>query len=120
MTTTVSFLTFGDLATVGPGLTPPRSGEYYVEFGNQGEPTAANGAAYTNISIDGGANLIDGNANHMIVYAANTADIRASVQRTRKATLTSGTAVRMKYNTNNNTQAFWENRWLRIVPLRVN
>lgn len=110
--TTVS-AAYAALATAGPSLTPPLSGDYIV---HQEAQVSVNGVGRTNMSYDIGASGAgDGDSFQIVIDVANN---EKDGQRTRRKTnLVGGQAIVSKYKTSANTANFSQ-RMLSIQPLR--
>jgi len=105
----------GDLTTVGPQLTLPRSGVFHVRWGcliNTGG-SASGGYAGAVVSNAGGTRLS--------IYEADsgaTSNAWTSAMTEEEMTL-SAVTVKLQYFNNGNQTATFGNRWLSITPLRI-
>lgn len=113
--TSVSSPTFTDLATVGPSITIARAGDYQIEYGFQaGGNSGANAQAAV---IGNGSGL---GLPLAITQAANAGGGIFTASMIAKATgLSASEVVKLEYNTTNGVSTNFQNRYLRITPIRV-
>lgn len=114
---------YGDLGTIGPAITLPREGDYFVEIGcncwedYSGTTTVrmsyaigATAASHNDATqaFTSGANL-DNNDNFSTHYRGR-----------RKNDLAAATVLTAKYNTSGTTiTGHWRWRWIRARPIRI-
>lgn len=104
--------TYGDLTTVGPDVTVPSSGSYFIQLGAYMRNSTATAGAFMSVQI-GAVAAADTEAAQVdsagVSLGANAA---AGYVRT----LTAGTLLRAKYRASAGTATFGR-RWLAITPL---
>ena len=101
----------GDLATLGPDVTPPLAGDYHVSWGCRMQVTTTSlGDIYMGQSLNTDA------AVHMTT--AQWSGSTVAIHR-RPYTLAANTLIRAKYSTAGGVAAVWAGRWLEAIPLRV-
>lgn len=106
--------TYTTLATAGPTVTVPLTGEYVVRFGcNVYNGTAGNSCLH---SIDVGGGAVDADSASTYVDTLNQG---AAVMACRSKTpLPASTAIVSKYRTSGGTGQFrW--RWMEVTPVRL-
>lgn len=110
--------TWGDLATVGPDLTVPLAGDYYVEFG------ATMGVGANGQTVRAGVAQAAGGTpvGNIIEHVAPTATVEfTSAQQERFTALAAGGLLRMRYQPGvvaGGTPSA-ARRWLKVWPWRL-
>jgi hypothetical protein len=111
-----------DLATVGPSVPLPLSGDYLVEWGADVQEYST--AQYMGIGVWNGSTWTQfGNPMYGQVNATGIAGVRASRSKATKLTgLVGGAAnsLRARYATSAATSLAWGDRWMKVTPVRVN
>lgn len=103
------------LGTAGPSLVIPLTGDYDVEVGSRAYAvSAALGAAFHSYDI-GGTAASDNDA--LLEGPAASGGAAAGSRLRRKTGLAAGATLVSKYRTNSNIQ--WDNRWMRVLPVKV-
>jgi len=111
----ISGTAYGDLATVGPQLTLPRSGDYTIT--TNGNCQANANVAYMAPKF-GATAVQDGDA--VYVYTGTGAASEASVGRTLNyLALAAGTVIKVQYRSSNASPVYFSYRILTITPIRV-
>lgn len=105
-----------DLATAGPSVTVPLTGDYVVALGSR---TYAGGAGtVTNHTPSfGGATPVLADGIQEYQQTVGGISRHDSIER-KKTGLAAGTTIVSKYSTNYNP-TYWLGRWLRATPIRV-
>jgi hypothetical protein len=111
-----------DLATVGPSVPLPLSGDYIVEWGADVQEYST--AQYMGIGVWNGSTWTQfGNPMYGQVAATGISGVRASRSKATKMTgLVGGAAnsIRARYANSAATNLAWGDRWLKVTPVRVN
>jgi hypothetical protein len=109
--------TYTDLATVGPAITVPLAGVFYVSHGASLQAaTAAITEGTMSYEIGGTAASDD----DWIYFVGRDQFDAAQCARTRRKTLaTAGTTLTAKYRAQSGTQANFDDRWIAVEPIRV-
>ena len=118
--------TYVDLATVGPVLTVPLAGDYFVQWGANhyavtGSTLVAMGIGFgpsASVSYPAGGNagvqwvirgqLVSTSSQYMALAAADI-----------KTGMAANDLIRAKYFQNQAAGAYWDNRWINVIPIRV-
>lgn len=108
---TTASASYADLATVGPSVTPPLSGDYLVEIGCLANHASNTGCMSYQIGATGAADA-DG------IWFGTGANYANHYNPRLKTGLTGGAALLCKYKTLGGT-ADYRNRWIKITPVRV-
>jgi hypothetical protein len=113
---TISTLTFGDLATVGPSFTTPFAGDWDCTFNVLAETNGT--ATHVRVWATGDSSL---NWNFGDSQAYNANQLNATHAGTiRRTGIASGSTLKLQYAVSNAgvTAAFW-NRRLYVTPVRI-
>lgn len=103
--------TFGDLATVGPSITVPLAGDYNLSVSCLPTPSGSTDIAIMGYDL--------GATSATTARAARASGTANSVAfDTSHAGVAASTLIRAKYRNVTGT-AFFENRWLEVMPVRV-
>lgn len=103
---------YGDLATVGPDITVPLSGEYDVILGGRIANNTGAGDSSVMSYANGATAASDADA------AVSTVVGAISVMARSRTTCSATTTIRAKYRTTAGTGTFIE-RWIELHPVRV-
>lgn len=106
---------FTDLTTVGPDITVPLGGDYYVQIGASFKHTGAGATMYMSYAI-GGTAASTADALRVDQEAANAIKTMSRAPR-RKNALAAATLLRAKYNAA--TTGTFLDRTLSVLPIRV-
>lgn len=111
--------TFVDLTTVGPAFTLPRAGDWLFEFGAQviNPGNSGNGNATVALYSTAGTTTFGAGAVSN-VFAVN-GGILTMQEAWRQASLSSGDLIKLRYNISNALSVSFQNRWLKVTPIRV-
>lgn len=109
--------TYVDLTTVGPSVTVPRAGDYFIHFGAQASLPATSGQG-ANMSIKLGASAI---ANAERVLGQSVAGVAQpfSLARTMKRTLAINDVLKAMYRADAGSAAGFNDRFVSAIPIRV-
>lgn len=111
---TTTSTSYADLATAGPQITVPLSGDYVIEYGATMGNTSAT-TYHTSIKFSA-AEAAD--ADSAQLQQASTTAVSASVSRKVVKTVAAGTVVKHRYKTAAGTATI-QKRWLSITPVRL-
>lgn len=114
---------YGDLATVGPSITPPRPGDYEVTIGASMD-IVMNVAGCTGLMAYQGAGIAAASDNDAAISAqANAAVARypggASTRSREKTSLTTVSALVAKYRIIAGNSVDFQNRFMILRPIRI-
>lgn len=110
--------TYSDLATVGPQITLPLAGDYFVDIGFTGNDNADGRDPIMSYAIGATAAADADSISHDNVGALPR--FQVSMRPNRKNALASGTALVAKYRSNSASGApIFTKRWMRVTPIRV-
>ena len=114
-----SSTTLADLATVGPSITIPNAGDYFIQWGG----SARNGNAWNTIiePVNGtGTTTIEANSLLAEVNVAGGSTTNFAGMTMAGTTLgrAASDIIRLKYRVGGNTSNI-KNRWLVVIPMRV-
>jgi hypothetical protein len=111
-------VTYAALATAGPSITVARGGDYQVEIGAISFNTT-NGDG-NRMSFDvGGTGAVDGDGFRTLQIAGANSGVAGGSYTAIKAALGSATALVAKYKALTGGAAWFENRYMRVIPIRV-
>lgn len=105
---------YGALATVGPSVTVPLAGDYDVWIGATVTPGSPGVIAKMSYDI-GGTGAVDADAVRVHTGATQVSSNRPR----RKTALSASTALVSKYAETVATGSTWQDRWMRVQPVRV-
>lgn len=110
-------ITYAALATAGPNIALPVAGDYIVEAGFAYVSVSS---AQVFMSYDiGGTGAVDADA--VIGASASGSGLggTASIMRVRKKTGLTAVTLTAKYRVDNAVSKAFQNRWIRVTPIRV-
>lgn len=112
---------YGDLATVGPTVTVPRAGDYFVEIGATAQGTGVNVSGEMSYQVGATAPVDSDGVVYVVPSGGTNTNLQVSGERTTKKTgLAASTAITAKYrNTSAGNSISWANRWMRVTPIVV-
>lgn len=111
-----SSASYGDLATVGPVITIPFSGDYVVEFGCNIYGGSADTTAWMSFAVDSDAPLDD---DGITVTSATTFDAYTASRKLTKNDLAAGTVLTAKYKPQTAVTFSFRYRWMSAKPITV-
>jgi hypothetical protein len=106
---------YGDLTTVGPQLTIPVAGDYRIDHGAVMLSGNAD-SAWASVKFSG-AEASDADAARAVQI--NIAPMPFAAPERPFKTIAAGTVVKQRYRTGGAQTATWQDRWLRVTPLRI-
>lgn len=110
-------LTYVDLTTAGPSITVPLAGDYDISHGFAGLHATNNGACYSSYTI--GATAANDADLARVVQPSTNSSAQSSVSRMRRKTgISASSVIKQQYRTSTGTATF-QDRWLRVLPVRV-
>lgn len=111
--------TYAALATPGPSVVVPRSGDYVVDHGYWAQGTGSiTGESYMSYDI-GGTGAVDADAVIAGVSAGGTLAEASGMRRRVKSGLVAAATLTGKYRVPGAATMNFGNRWLSIIPRRV-
>jgi hypothetical protein len=107
---------YGDLTTVGPQLTIPVAGDYRIDHGAVMLSGAAD-SAWASVKFSA-TEASDADAARAVQISTAPGLPFSAPERTFK-TIAAGTVVKQRYRNGGAQTATWQDRWLRVTPLRI-
>jgi len=110
--------TYTNLTTIGPTVTLPLAGDYDVEIGARCAPAVVDQSALMSYAI-GATAAVDADALQSYRSSAWTTSLTSSSRPRRKTGLAATTAIQAKYRQSGGAAGQFNDRWMRVTPVRV-
>lgn len=112
---TTNSASYTALSTPGPTITVPFDGDYLVSIGARPYSDSANQGGIMSYDIEG----TGASGNDSIGFTMGSGVSTGNIMRPREKALLAGDTLVAKYRTTGSGTATFENRWMSVLPIRV-